>query len=450
MLSKIKKVSMLFLAGLTLVAPLATTVNAQDSEMIGDKIQYDPSVEVNNGEDITLEYWTWNQTDPAIPLSESYMELHPNVTIQIVNNPWEDYWTKLPLTLQSGGPALFNIHNSQDSLINSYLAPYEIDSNLLVEEFTGVEPHVREDSHVYYIDSVINTGNIYYNKALWEEAGLTEEDIPVTWDEFREVAKTLTKRDGDTLVQSGFNWNGETYSGMYQGLNYQKGELLFTEDGSVSYNNDVTKENLQFLVDMYEVDGVGSQDFGVESTQSFGNGQSAMVYKWGWFKGELANNYPDIEYGVFATPTFSEDTPFAYDRYNGESTPGINNNQSPEQQAVAQDFIKYILANDDYSLIAAQSYAAFPTKKSLADHEDVLNDPVLSVIAPRVDRLIWPGPFPSTVESSATQAMEEVLYNGMDIDTAVTNAQDQMDRDMRNAEFNSLESSYTHFEELAQ
>lgn len=450
MLNNIKKMSMLLLAGLTLGTPLASTVNAQDSGVIGNVIQYDTSTEVNNGEDITLEYWTWGQTDPAIPLSEAYMELHPNVTIQVVSNPWEDYWTKLPLSLQSGGPALFNIHNSQDSLINPYIAPYEIESDLLVEEFTGVEPHIREDNNVYYIDSVINTGNIYYNKAHWEEAGLTEEDIPATWDEFREVAKLLTKRDGDTMIQSGFNWNGETYSGMYQGLNYQKGALLFNEDGTVNYNNDQTKENLQFLVDLYEVDGVGSQDFGVESTQSFGNGQSSMVYKWGWFKGELANNYPDIDYGVFATPTFSEEQPAAFDRYNGESTPGINKNQSAEQQAVAQDFIKYILANDEYSLNAARSNGAFPTKKSLAEHEEVLNDPVLSVIAPRVERLIWPGPFPSTVESSAAQAMEEVLYNGMDIETAVTNAQDQMDRDMRSTEFNSLESSYIHFDEFAQ
>lgn len=62
---------MLILTGLTLFAPMTSFVNAQDTEVIGGNVQYDPSVEVNNGEDITLEYWTWNQTDPAIPLSES-------------------------------------------------------------------------------------------------------------------------------------------------------------------------------------------------------------------------------------------------------------------------------------------------------------------------------------------------------------------------------------------
>ena len=61
-----------------------------------------------------------------------------------------------------------------------------------------------------------------------------------------------------------------------------------------------------------------------------------MIYAWGHMEGTMKEKYPDIDYGVFATPTFTKGTPFAYDRYNGESTPGVNKNQSKEQQAVAQ------------------------------------------------------------------------------------------------------------------
>ena len=432
------------LATLSIGLSNVSMVNAQEAEgMIGNKVTYDLSQVVNNEEEIAIQYWTWNSGDPVITLAEEYQAIHPNVTIEIVNHPWDDFWTKLPLSLQgSDGPAIFNIHNSQHSLLINYLKPYDIAIEDLKADFNGVEPHII-DGNVYYIDNVMNTGSIYYNKTMWAEAGLTEEDIPVTWDQFREVAKKLTKKDGDTLTQAGFNWNGETYSGIYQGLNYQKGELLFQEDGqTVNFDNETTKENLQFLVDLYQVDGVGHQDFGTESTQSFGNGQSAMVYKWGWFINELDTNYPDIDYGVFATPTPTEEVPFAYDRYNGESTPGINANQSEEQQAVAQDFIRYILANDEYSVQAALSYASYPTKVTVSEREEIKSHPILQVMAPRIEHLIWPGPFPSTVESTATQAMEEVLYNGVDIESAVQNAQRQMERDMRNSDFNSLESSY--------
>lgn len=428
-----------------------TTDTSEDKgmEIIGQAIQFDPNKLVNEGEPIEIEYWTWNEGDPAIGMAEKYEEIYPNVTINVVNNPWDDYWTKLPLTLQGeDGPAVFNIHNSQHDLLFPYLAPYDISLDELKEDFTSVDTHIIEDE-VYYIDSVINTGNIYYNKDLWEEAGLTENDIPQTWDQFREVAKKLTKVEGDTITQAGFNWNSETYSAIYQGLNYQEGELLFKEDGkTVNYANDTTKENLQFLLDLYEVDKVGSKDFGVDSSQSFGNGQSAMVYKWGHYINELNTNYPDINFGVFATPTPTEDVPFAYDRYNGESTPGINKNQSEEQQAIAQDFVRFLLADDEYVKSAALSLASFPTKNSLADDEEILSHPVLKAIAPRVDRLIWPGPFPATVESTGTAAMEDVLYNGVDIDTAVQTGQEKMESDMSDTDFTSLESQYEFFKEL--
>lgn len=118
-----------------------------------------------------------------------------------MNHPWEDYWTKLPLALKGkNAPAVFNIHNSQHDLLIPYLQPYDIDTEELKADFTSVDPHVI-DGNVYYIDSMINTGNIYYNKDLWKEAGLTDADIPKTWDQFREVAKKLTKKMATRLLK---------------------------------------------------------------------------------------------------------------------------------------------------------------------------------------------------------------------------------------------------------
>ena len=427
-----------------------TTDTTEDKGMdtLGESVTFDPNKLVNDGEPIEIEYWTWNEGDPAITMAKEYEKIYPNVTIKVVNNPWDDYWTKLPLALKGeSGPAIFNIHNSQHDLLMPYLAPYDIEVADLQADFTSVDPHII-DGNVYYIDSMINTGNIYYNKTLWADAGLTDSDIPKTWDEFSEVAKKLTKMDGDKITQAGFNWNGETYSALYQGLNYQDGQLLFKDNGTVvDYDNETTKDNLQFLIDLYDKEQVGSKDFGAESSQSFGNGQTAMVYKWGWFLNELDTNYPDIEYGVFATPTPSTETPFAYDRYNGESTPGINKNQSDDQQAVAQDFLRYCLANDDYSINGALAMASFPTKKSLAENADILANPVLEAIAPRVERLIWPGPFPATVESTGTETMEDVLFNGKDLDMAISDGQSKMESDMKDSDFTSLEDAYQYFDE---
>jgi multiple sugar transport system substrate-binding protein len=416
--------------------------------VIGENVTFNPNKLVNNGEPIAIEYWTWSDNDVTKDMAKQYTEIYPNVEIKVVVQPWDDYWTKLPLALKGkNGPALFNIHNSHHDNIIQYLAPYDIAITDLEADYNSVGPHII-DGNVYYTDFAINTGNIYYNKQLWQEAGLTELDIPVTWDEFREVAKKLTKTENGKLTQAGFNFNG-AYNAIILGLNYQKGTLLFDASGKiVNFDNPSTIENTKFLADLYTVDNVGSPDFGDDLTISFGNGQSAMIYQWGWMQGELINNYPDIEYGVFPTPTPTEETPFAYDRYNGESTPGINNNQTGETQAVAQDFLKFLLSGEQYSKDFSILLASFPTKKSLTNDVDILADPVLNAISKRVERYIWPGPFPSTIETTSLQVIENILYNNEDISKAIADGQNKINDNMVNVDYISLESGYKFFNEL--
>lgn len=420
-------------------------------EVMGDAITYDPNRLVNDGQPITIEYWTWGNasTDPIYQMIEDYEAIHPNVTIDVTVVAWDDYWTKLPLSLKgnANAPVLFNIHNSYDALIRPHLESYDIDYDDLEADYVFVDTHVDANGEVQYIDSVINTGAIFYNKDLWAEAGLTDDDIPTTWDELIAVARKLTKFDGDTMVQSGFNLNSE-YTAIWQGLNYQKGVLMFKEDGTTAnYDNDTTKENLEFLQSLYDEYQVASVKFGDDNELSFGNGQSAMTYSWGSYVGTLATNYPDINYGVFATPSFTEETPFAYDRYNGESTPGINVHQSDEQKAVAQDFIRFILANDDYIRLASELCNSFPAKISLQEDEDILSNPMMAAINEHLDRLIWPGPTPSTLESSPQIVFENIFQNGQDIDSAVAYGQQLIEADMEDSDFTSMESRYEHYDE---
>lgn len=414
--------------------------------VLGENVKFDPNKLVNDGEPITVEFWLWDSPETFEKIVKQYEEIYPNVDIKIVAHPWDDYWTKLPLALNGkNGPGIFAVHNSQhDNLIN-YMAPYDISLDELSQDFMSVEPHVI-DGKVYYIDYGMMTGTIYYNKELWKNAGLTENDIPKTWDEFIKVAEKLTiVDDSGNFTQAGFNYNGD-YAGMIMGLNYQYGELLFEDDDkTVNLDNPTMVKTTQFLVDLYEKYKVGSKDFGVDAAESFGQGQSAMVYKWGHYNNNLINNYPDIEYGVFQIPTPTTETPFAFDRYNGESTMSVNKNASEGEQEVAQDFIKYFLANDEIIKELCLNYSVFPTKYSLKDDSNILEHPILSVLAPNIERYIWPGPFPSTIENTLKTASQDVLYNGVKIEDAMKKAQDQVINDMKNSDFKSVEKQYKYY-----
>ena len=424
----------------------AVPANNAPTEVFGDAIQYDPSIKINNGEKINLDFWIWGSEELFQKAVDGYTAIHPNVSIKLVNNPWEDYWTKLPLALSgANGPAIFNVHNSYHENLINYMAPLDIKLEDLQADFTGVDAHVIDDN-VYYLDYGMMTGTVYYNKDMWAEAGLTEEDIPKTWDEMTEVAKKLTKKDGDQIIQAGLNFNDDFHATYLLGVNYQLGEHLFLDDGvTPNVDSDAMKQVMQMLVDLYEVHGVGSKDFGDYGGNSFGQGMSAMVMEWGHYYNTLNTTWSDINFGVFEIPTF-DNTPYAYNRYNGESTFGINKNAPADQQAVAQDFMKYFLASDDLQVEFNLAMSTFPAKKGLADNEKILANPSLAVLAEHIDRYIWPGPIPATMENSLKTAGQEVFFNGKDIDTALAEAQANIIRDMKNSTFKSVENLYLYAE----
>lgn len=424
------------------------SASAEASAILGSKIQYDTSKVINNGEDIEIEFWYWTgASDLFKSVVNQYTAIHPNVKITLVENPYDDYWTKLPLALQgSNGPAIFNVHNSHHENLINYLAPYDIPVEDLEEDFVGVSAHVI-DGKVYYTDYGMMTATMYYNKAMWSAAGLTEADIPTTWDQFREVAKKLTIRDEKgELIQAGFSFNGGA-QGDVLGMQYQYGQNLFTEDGKVTFNNDAIKTVVQRMKDIYEVDGSGDHNFGNNSGDNFGQGMIAMYLGWGFMHGLFQALWPETEFGSFEIPTPTEDVPYAYHRYNGESTFGINKNAPADQQAVAQDIVRFFLANDQLQKEFVLANSIFPAKKSLANDSDILSVSSIAVLANHIDRYIWPGPMPSAVENNMKIALENIFYNGEDVEAALQNAEDACNEELASSEFVPVESSYAHADE---
>lgn len=105
----------------------------------GDTVKYDPSVEINDGKDISIDLWEWGSDELFQKVIDRYTAIHPNVTINLVDNPWEDYWTKLPLALDGeDGPALFDVHNSYHENLINYMAPLDIPVEDLEQDFNGV------------------------------------------------------------------------------------------------------------------------------------------------------------------------------------------------------------------------------------------------------------------------------------------------------------------------
>lgn len=435
------------LAGCGSSGPEELTETPSGHPVQGETLTYDPNHLVNDGKPISMEWWLWDAEDMFQKFVDAYTAIHTNVAITIVKQPWEDYWTKLPLSLRDGAtPALFNIHNSHHSNLAPYLEPYDIPTDELTADYTGAEAHVI-DGTISYLDYGLMSGVIYYNVDHWKEAGLTDADIPETWEQFREVAKKLTKRSGDSFERAGFNFNAQ-FNAFSPGLPYQYGQNMFADDQTTpTIATEAMMDVIERFQSFYDVDQVGSKDFGTASGDSFGQGQSSMVYSWTHLGGTLANDFPDINYATFRTPVVTAgETPYAFDRYNGESTLGINTKADAATKAVAQDFVRFFLTSKDTLKELCLNYHVFPMYKPLADDSDILEDPQLQSLADGIERYIWPGPIPATIEENLTTMWEDILYNGAAPDTAMQAAQEGIATDLQGSDFTAVENLYAFYQ----
>jgi multiple sugar transport system substrate-binding protein len=169
-----------------------------------------------------------------------------------------------------------------------------------------IKPYLKYEDQYYGFPIESDLGMmLYYNKAMFKEAGLDPEKPPKTMDELLDYAQKLTKADGS---QIGF---GVRYSGNARGVAdkwlpflHAFGGRLYAEDESTSdgyLNSPEAIEALQFYGDLVNKYKVASITAG-KPDDAFLEKRAAMIMREAWMVGLIRDSAPDIEYGVAPLP----------------------------------------------------------------------------------------------------------------------------------------------------
>ena len=150
------------------------------------------------------------------------------------------------------------------------------------------------------------------------------------------------------------------------------------------------------------------------------------------------------------TPLWDDNpNPAVVERCNSESTPGIAHYVSDEKYAAINDFLLYLLANDNACLDFSLTNYNTPAKKCLSTHELVLADPVLAATGEMMDRLIFPGAVPDPYFTNlATYCWEGIMINGEDPVEAMEQYTEETTDMLDSTDFVSIESKYAHADEM--
>jgi multiple sugar transport system substrate-binding protein len=132
----------------------------------------------------------------------------------------------------------------------------------------------------YSVPLDVNPQVLYYNKDLFQKAGITmPTDRPMTKEEFESAAEKLTA-DGVAGISIGTLYSGETFFDM---LLRQFGGSLTNEDGTeATFNSEAGVQALTYLRDMKQKYSPTIQGQGDPEVTQFQQGRAAMVIHGPW------------------------------------------------------------------------------------------------------------------------------------------------------------------------
>jgi len=158
-----------------------------------------------NGDQITLEFWTL-QLQPTFTeyiegIIADFEEENPNIKIEWLDVPASDFDKKILTAISTKtAPDVANLNPSLAAQLS------QLDALVNIEEYVSEEDKSKYvqgawdankfSGSTFAIPWYLSTQVTLNNMAIYEEAGLTEEDIPTTYEEAKELAKVIKEKTG--------------------------------------------------------------------------------------------------------------------------------------------------------------------------------------------------------------------------------------------------------------
>jgi multiple sugar transport system substrate-binding protein len=309
---------------------------------------------------VTVTYWDTGDGTKGALLREmiaEYQKLHPNVTIKFETDVKSD---KIAVAVSAGTAA--DIFEVADFNLPKFLAVHALDplptsawgqpgiEGVLNNYLPSVLAAMTQEGKLYAIPDQMNAHSLYINNRLFREAGLDPvKDAPKTWADVARLNKVLTKKQGDRIVQKGFEMryvcpDGHWISHMMHILIYQHGGEVI-RDGKPKFDSPAGLEALRVWKSVTVAPQV-TQNTCSSPYQDFAVEQDAMTFMGpnGGPTVEQINPNMKGNYNVVTLPQLRANRPatLIYS-YNW----AVNAKATDDAKKVAWDLIHYLSTRPD-------------------------------------------------------------------------------------------------------
>lgn len=327
---------------------------------------------------LKLEVWgLFDNQEAFMDISENYKKINPNVVdISYRKMSPDTYKKDLVEALASGqGPDIFLIQNNWLPIFADKITPAP-PAILLEQKFRNdfVDVVINDflnQGKIYAVPLSVDTLGLYYNKDLFNEAGITAP--PKNWTEFMDDVRRLTRIDSSSdITKSGaaigtaYNINRST--DILNLLMLQNGTVMtdppakralfdqIVENGgqSISPGENALNFYTQFANNNNSVYTWNPRMH--YSVDSFSEGAAAMMINYSWHIDTIAAKAPKLNFAVAPVPQLPNMPAVNYANYWGYAVAKNKTSSDASQQGQVP------IAND-IRIAEAWKYLTFLTTK---------------------------------------------------------------------------------------
>ncbi|HEU4600217.1 MAG TPA: ABC transporter substrate-binding protein [Solirubrobacterales bacterium] len=250
-------------------------------------------------------------------LNAEFEKEHPGVTVDWVGQPYETYEATYRaafaaqegpdvMAMQSGAAGILSFDQGLE-VFNDHISP---DLEEHMTNWQSVTPGLAREGDRYGVPVSLNGNVFYYNKKLFEKAGLPTDFQPESWEELREAGEKL-KQAGIQPFTGGNKEGLENSFWWSVGFQTQNSDEEITElaEGAMPFTDPAFERGFDPLIEMTEAD-LFPKDFFTtpwvpDGYASFAEEEGAMILGW-WsqigYWGEFNPAIGEENVGIFFAP----------------------------------------------------------------------------------------------------------------------------------------------------
>jgi multiple sugar transport system substrate-binding protein len=308
---------------------------------------------------LSLSGWSLDTTPEFQALADAFHEENPDVTVELQEYDPANYNTLVTADLAAGvGPDI--ITQKEVKFVPTFVEGgqlLDVSDVELPDGISGAKSY-EVDGTAYAVPYRNDSWVLYYNKALFDQAGVEYPDGSWTWDDYSDAAAALTE---------GIAAAGGSAKGAYL-HNWQSTVQGFANAQS---DGDILKGEYEYMEPFYDnvlaLQSAGDQvDFNTAKANQltyqgeFGKQNAAMLQMGTWFVATLiaqqaSGDADDFEWGIAPIPQVSsktaglENTPVTFGDPTGF---GINAGIDESKVAAAKKFLAFAAGEEGAQVLA--------------------------------------------------------------------------------------------------